>query len=322
MTAIGTSGQDCGPVLEEARVLAKSYGLGEVVSLRPLPEGYANTNYALETASGTFLYRICRQKSESDIVDELKVLERLETRGFRAAYPIRREDGELISTTPSGTVVLYGFIEGEEPGLTPETAAEAAGALAELHGIEPPEGFDKTNFVQLANSQELASRFGESVHGDRQILGRFLDETARLRDLLGDEPLPGGLIHADLFPENTIFRENRLEAIIDFEECCIDSFLFDVGTTINGFCFIDNSLEPGLLGRFLADYNSVRAFDKTERSLLPASIHWGAHGQICWHLDLLSGRDYARSRDRVHELLDRLEALRALDLESLCSLED
>ena len=322
MTAIGTSGQDCGPVLEEARVLAESYGLGEVVSLRPLPEGYANTNYALETATGTFLYRICRQKSESDIVDELKVLERLETRGFRAAYPIRRDDGELISTTPSGTVVLYGFIEGEEPGLTPETAAEAAGALAELHGIEPPEGFEKTNFVQLENSQELASRFGESVHGDRQILGRFLDETARLRDLLGDEPLPGGLIHADLFPENTIFRENRLEAIIDFEECCIDSFLFDVGTAINGFCFIDNSLEAGLLERFLADYNSVRAFDKTERSLLPASIHWGAHGQICWHLDLLSGRDYARSRDRVHELLDRLEALRALDLESLCSLED
>ncbi|MEC9348812.1 MAG: hypothetical protein VX387_03745, partial [Planctomycetota bacterium] len=111
-------------------------------------------------------------------------------------------------------------------------------------------------------------------------------------------------------------------AIIDFEECCIDSFLFDVGTAINGFCFIDNRLEPDLLGRFLADYNSVRAFDKTERSLLPASIHWGAHGQVCWHLDLLSGRDYARSRNRVHELLDRLEALRILDLESLCSLEE
>ena len=322
MTATETAGNDSRRVLDEARALAGDYGFGEVLDLRSLPEGYANTNYALETSTGTFLYRICRQKSKSDIADELKVLECRKTRGFRAAYPIRRDDGELISATPSGLVVLYSFIEGEEPELTPETAGEAAEALARLHAIDPPGDFDKTNFIQIENSQELASRFGESIHGDRQILGRFLDETARLRDLLGDEPLPRGLIHADLFPENTIFRENRLEAIIDFEECCIDSFLFDVGTAINGFCFIDNRLEPDLLGRFLADYNSVRAFDKTERSLLPASIHWGAHGQVCWHLDLLSGRDYARSRNRVHELLDRLEAIRALDLESLCSLEE
>ena len=54
MTAIETSGRDSERLLEEARALAKDYGLGEAVSLRPLPEGYANTNYALETASGTF----------------------------------------------------------------------------------------------------------------------------------------------------------------------------------------------------------------------------------------------------------------------------
>ena len=322
MTAIETSGQGNDPVLEEARVLAMSYGLGEDVSLRPLPEGYANTNYALETASGTFLYRICRQKSEEDLTAELAVLKRLEEKDFRAAYPIRRDDGDFISTTPSGTVVLYSYIEGEEPGLTPGTAGEAARALAERHGIEPPESFDRDNFVRIEASQELASRFGDSVHGDRAILGRFLEETARLRGLLGSEILPKGLIHADLFPANTIFRENRLEAIIDFEECCIDSFLFDVGTAINGFCFVDNTLEPALLGHFLRDYNSVRSFNKTERRLLPGSIHWGAHGQVCWHLDLLSGRKYPRSQDRVHELLDRLEALRTLDLESLCSLED
>ena len=322
MTAIETSGRDNDLVLEEARVLAKSYGLGDDVSLRPLPEGYANTNYALETASGTFLYRICRQKSEDDLAAELAVLKHLEEEGFRAAYPIRRDDGDFISTTPSGTVILYSYIEGEEPGLTPGTAGEAARALAELHGIEPPESFDRDNFVRIEASQELASRFGDSVHGDRAILGRFLEETARLRGLLGTEPLPRGLIHADLFPANTIFREDRLEAIIDFEECCIDSFLFDVGTAINGFCFVDNTLEPALLGRFLRDYNSVRAFNKTECRLLPASIHWGAHGQLCWHLDLLSGRKYSRSQGRVHELLDRLEALGALDLEGLCVLDD
>ena len=322
MTASETTGRDDDRVFEEARLLSGDYGLGEALSLRSLPEGYANTNYALETSSGTFLYRLCRQKSELDIRLELAVLERLESRGFRAAYPIQREDGAAISPTPSGNVVLYRYIEGQEPELNPETAGEAARALAGLHGIEPPEGFDRVNFVRVEDSQELASRFDGAVHGDRTILGRFLEETALLRDLLGEDELPRGLVHADLFPQNTIFSSNRLKAIIDFEECCIDSFLFDVGTAINGFCFIDNRLEPGLLESFLREYDTVRSFNETERRLLPASIHWGAHGQVCWHLDLLSGRDYPRSSDRVHELLNRLESLRELDLERLCSIKD
>ena len=322
MTARETTGTDDDRVFEEARLLSEDYGLGQALSLRRLPEGYANTNYALETASGTFLYRLCRQKSESDIRLELSVLDRLESRGFRAAYPVRRGDGKAVSATPSGIVVLYRYIEGQEPGLKPETAGEAARALGELHGIEPPEGFDRRNFVCVEDSQEIASRFGGDVHGDRAILGRFLEATALLRDLLGEDELPRGLVHADLFPENTIFNSDRLEAIIDFEECCIDSFLFDVGTAINGFCFVDNSLEPGLLESFLREYDIVRSFNETERRLLPASIHWGAHGQVCWHLDLLSGRDYPRSIGRVHELLDRLESLRALDLERLCAMKE
>ena len=63
MTATETAGKDSDPVLGEARTLAGDYGFGEARSLRLLPEGYANTNYALETSSGTFLYRICRPNS-------------------------------------------------------------------------------------------------------------------------------------------------------------------------------------------------------------------------------------------------------------------
>ena len=62
MTATETAGNDSGRVLDEARALAGDYGFGEVLDLRSLPEGYANTNYALETSSGTLLYRISRQK--------------------------------------------------------------------------------------------------------------------------------------------------------------------------------------------------------------------------------------------------------------------
>ena len=86
--------------------------------------------------------------------------------------------------------------------------------------------------------------------------------------------------------------------------------------------FSGRLLEPELLACFLRKYDSSRSLEESEKRLLPAAIRWGAHGQICWHLDLLSGRDYPRSSDRVHELLNRLESLRELDLERLCSIKD
>ena len=152
--------------------------------------------------------------------------------------------------------------------------------------------------------------------------GRRLLPQGRQRLLLGGEQLPRGLVHADLFPENTIFQGGKLAAVIDFEECCIDSFLFDIGTAINGFCFVENQLEGELLACFLREYDSIRGLEENEKRLLPAAIRWGAHGQICWHLDLLSARNYPRSLARTGELLTRLEALRDLDLPALCALKD
>ena len=95
----------------------------------------------------------------------------------------------------------------------------------------------------------------------------FLEEFKRSRLRL-DEPLPRGLIHSDVFTDNTLFRDGEVVAILDFEDACEDVFLFDVTMTIHGFCFPAEDWRPDLAQVFLDVYNESRPLTDSERKLL------------------------------------------------------
>ena len=72
----------------------------------------------------------------------------------------------------------------------------------------------------------------------------FVEEFEQLRDQIA-VPLPGGLIHGDVFPDNTLFRAGgELVALLDFQDAGEDALLFDLAMTIHGFCFPEETWSP------------------------------------------------------------------------------
>ena len=134
----------------------------------------------------------------------------------------------------------------------------------------------------------------------------FETETNLLEPILNNS-LPIGYVHGDIFTDNTIFSGSELIGIIDFEEVCVDQLLFDVGTAIQGFCYLDNDLNPELLKLFLDSYHARRPLTPVEQELLPWHIRWGAHAQIFWHLRYgLLQRHNNQQLKRVEQLMDRV----------------
>jgi homoserine kinase type II len=93
-----------------------------------------------------------------------------------------------------------------------------------------------------------------------------------LSDLEANWPqgLPEGVIHADLFPDNVFFIEDRLSGLIDFYFACNDFLAYDVAICLNAWCFEPDGAFNLTKGMALIDgYQSVRELGPAEAEALP-----------------------------------------------------
>jgi hypothetical protein len=94
------------------------------------------------------------------------------------------------------------------------------------------------------------------------------DRSRTLAELESGWPqgLPEGVIHADLFPDNVFFIEDRLSGLIDFYFACNDCLAYDVAICLNAWCFEADGAFNHTKGMALIDgYQSVRRLESRQR---------------------------------------------------------
>ena len=304
---------------EQIETVLGHYPLGSVRSFERLSSGYSNDNYKVDTDQGSYLYRICKRQSLDSILYEMKLMQALKKIEFPAAFPIPRNDGNYVTplgcdtadATQCERITIYEFIQGEEPEVNPEAAKAVAMAIGELNQLKDWKKFPRKNPINLDNCYQLIQQFKDSKYKYTDIFEYFIEQTEYLEKHLS-RPVPKGIIHGDIFPDNTVFSGNNLLAIIDFEYACSDNLLIDLGVAINGFCCPQNCLDEHLLITFIQSYNQIRRLTPEEIELLPYYIQWGGHGMLSWHLknDLLN-RESERKLTRAKEHMERVKSLRS-----------
>ena len=296
---------------DEIRKICSLYGINRVTGIALLSNGFANQNYKITTEKERFFYRICTQQAdEGNILYEVDILLELKKIHFPTAYLVQRNDGGFISDSTAGKVLIYEFKAGTEPELNHQTAAEIARCMARLNSLEFFEKYPRKNVIHMDHCVALIDQFQTAKFQYPDIYTYFKEQTRYLMTPLS-KTLPQGLIHGDVFPDNTLFHNGKLSALIDFEEVCVDSLLMEIGMCINGFCFINNELDLSLMESFLAAYHQIRPITQDEFGLLHEYIQWAAHGMISWHLRyFLIHRKNPKQLKRVQQLMQRVKTLR------------
>ncbi len=283
------------------------YDIDELQSFVRLKHGFANENYKIVTGKGTYLFRIHLQQSPENIEKEHQLLEILKKEHFPAAFPVKDKTGNTWLQIDGRNVSVYDFVKGTIPEINRETVAETAGVLARLHTLNSAGVPPKTNNTHPEKGIKTMEGFPSAAHPLPDIFDRVLQVWEEVSPFL-HETLPAGLIHGDLFPDNTLFEGHRLKAVIDFEEYATDTLLFDVAMCINGFCFVNNKPDHNLLDVFIRAYEQKRPFTQPERKLLPVYIRWASLSMALWHLQFhLMHRPDRRQEKRVRELLHRCD---------------
>lgn len=245
----------------------RQYSLGELIQFEGLKLGVSNSNYVVQTDQGQFILTLFEQFDDPIVRQYLNINSMLLNHGFPCSKVFVNNDKEDILKLNNKTTILREYLPGE-PNFSPDDIhiKQLAKMLAQLHceNIRPAQlpknRYDWTWFMNTSEKLSLV------LNQDDQSL---LADEIKYQTKHAPKDLPRGFIHADLFRDNVLFKQNKLTGLIDLYSSCHSFLIYDLAITVNDWCVNSNSeIKQKSLSLFLKTYEQTRKLDDAEQN------HW------------------------------------------------
>ncbi|HEY4264862.1 MAG TPA: homoserine kinase [Micropepsaceae bacterium] len=257
---------------EELESFLAAYDLGEPHVFKGIAEGVSNSNYFLQTEKGTYILTLYEMRVEtSDLPFYLGLMGHLAGAGLRCPTPVRAKDGAVSGLLNGRAAAILTFLDGislRRP--TAEHCQQAGLALAELHQAGASFSGRRDNALGPKGWRLLADDCIAQADSVADGLRVLIEEELTALEAAWPLRLPQGVIHADLFPDNVLFMNDRVSGIIDFYFACNDALAYDLAVALNAWCFENDGAFNVTKGRALiAGYQAKRALQAEEKTAFP-----------------------------------------------------
>ena len=256
----------------ELEEFLKAYDLGRLLALKGIAEGVENSNFLLHTEAGYFILTLYEKRvAEADLPFFIGLMDHLAERGIACPLPVKGRDGTALHRLAGRPAAIISFLEGIWVRRPKAGHCQALGAaMAQMHLAGRDFPIHRANALSLASWRPLFDT--SRGRADTVEVGLADYISAELDDLEAGWPdnLAGGVIHADLFPDNVFFLNDELSGLIDFYFACNDMFAYDIAVCLNAWCFeADNSFNVTKARALMVGYESIRKLARDERDALP-----------------------------------------------------
>ena len=257
---------------DELTAFVAAYDIGHPVSLKGIAEGVENSNYLLQTDRDNYILTIYEKRvSARDLPFFLGLMDHLAGQGFPCPTPIHGRDGAALRQVAGKPAAIVSFLEGisvRRP--TTKNCAPVGAALAAMHLTGDDFSTRRANALSVADWRPLYDRTKADADSVEQGLAANIAQELDYIERSWPRDLPSGVIHADLFPDNVFFLQDRLSGFIDFYFACNDYYAYDIAVCLNAWCFeTDGSFNITKAKALLTAYRKKRPITPEELAALP-----------------------------------------------------
>jgi homoserine kinase type II len=257
---------------EALEAFLAGYDIGTMVAYRGIAEGVENSNYSLKTTRGDFILTLYEKRVDpAELPWFLGLMEHLAQHGLVCPQPVRGRDGSALRSLSGRHAAITTFLPGVWPRRVRQLHCGPVGrTLAALHLAGAGYAPRRSNTLGPGSWKPLLDRC--RARADEVQAGLVWQLDAALETILAAWPagLPFGHIHADMFPDNVFFLDDRLSGVIDFYFAATDLLAYDIAVCLNAWCFEpDFSFNVTKSRALLAGYQSVRPLSAAEQGALP-----------------------------------------------------
>lgn len=233
------------------RVISKYYSFGDIKKIEHVKEWEKmSNNYKVELKNGRIILfrRHIQLKDKSQIEFLNSILFFLGKRGMQVPQILLAKDGSREIFVGAGCYQSFRFIEGNHFSGTEEELKDVAENIARMHihlAHLPVDGrgqWDKPllpawDEEQWAKIFEVTESKTDDLSVQCQKYGPFIQSWLKkvknkIFEISAAQQQP---IHGDLHPQNTIFEDGKMVAILDFEGVRLDSVVRDFANAMHRF---------------------------------------------------------------------------------------
>ena len=260
---------------EELGLWLRNYALGTLVDLQGIASGIENTNYFVTTTHGRYVLTLFEKLTAAELPYFINLMAHLAAHGIPCPGPVANLENGYLGELKGKPACIVTCLEGQslmEPG--PEHCAQVGEMLAAVHLA------GKTYRAEMPNPRGP----GWWKATAREVMphlppeeAELLQEELRYQSLFRFEDLPRGVIHADLFRDNVLFKGDKLGGMIDFYYACTDVWLYDLAITVNDWCVTPGAKpDESRLLAMLRAYHQTRPLSAIERGAWPVMLRASA----------------------------------------------
>jgi len=264
---------------DELKAFLRRYDVGELDSYKGITAGISNTNYFVNTLQNNqtneYVLTVFEEHSAEEMPFFLNLMAHLNEHQVPSAHPIADKEGVMLQQIQGKPAALVQKLIGASmTDTTVEHCQKLGAALGDMHTA----GLSFSEKTENPRGPHWWHMTAESLEDklDADDL-QTLHQEMHFQNAQSKADIPRGLIHADLFRDNTLWHNNELTGIIDFYFACTDALLYDVAVTVNDWCSNgDGSLDFSKVSALLVSYHQHRAFTENEKALWPVMLRAGA----------------------------------------------
>lgn len=257
---------------DDIAAFVAEYDIGAVLTFKGIAEGVENSNYILRTEEGNYILTLYEKRVKAeDLPFFIGLMDHLAAKGIQCPEPIHDRNGVALKTLCGRPAAMVSFLDGISLRRPAPVHCQAVGkAMAEMHlAAQDYKGY-RANALSVEGWRDLADRCAAGSDEVMAGLEQTIVEELAFLERVWPKNLPGGVIHADLFPDNVFFLGDRLSGLIDFYFACNDAWAYDLSVSINAWCFEpDGAFNVTKARAMTAGYTSVRPLSAAEYDVMP-----------------------------------------------------
>jgi homoserine kinase type II len=251
------------------------YPLGQLTDFQGIAAGIDNSNYAASTTEGEFILTIFESLDFRQVSKFLDLLSTLCHLQYPCPQPQLDNQHHYLGTLNNKPAAIFKRIAGICVTNPTTQHCHAVGEiLAKLHVKSQDIDFQYHNRKGNTWLQNFATHIIDELSIEDQLL---LADELKFQTHNQQCVLPHGIIHADLFRDNVLFKGNQLTGVLDFYSACQGNFVLDIAIAINDWCVDEQQqINDEKTHDLILAYESKRTLTSDEKNMLPVMLRWAA----------------------------------------------